>query len=282
MYKCNCDICNNNNYKVLGDVKNNNLVKCNVCGHIYLNNRFSEEELKSIYIEDYFKDKYVNENEKVTYDYLQDKPNIMKFVEKRFKTIEKYKRNGTILDIGCAMGFYLEYAQKHGWEVFGVEASDYAANYAKELLGTDNIINNSIDKVKFENEKLDVVTMWLVLEHINNPVELLSKIRTWLKKDGILAVKVPNADGVTFRSNLPKWLEQHPEDHVCDYTPDTLERIMKKCGFELLEMETEGIYLDRITKDDKYLKDESKNKFFNYICKKTNLGDSLVAFFKKA
>ena len=281
MYKSNCDLCDEDYYKVLGKIKNNELVKCDICGHIYLINRFSEEELKAIYTEDYFKEKYIKENEKVTYDYLQDKPNIMKFVKKRFHTIQKYKQNGTILDIGCAMGFYLEHAKQHGWEIYGVEASDYAANYAKKLLSTDNIINNSIDKVQFENEKFDFITMWLVLEHINNPIELLNKIRNWLKKDGMLAIKVPNADGITFRSNLQKWLEQHPEDHICDYTPDTLERIMKKCGFELLEMETEGIYLDRITKNDKYLKDDSIDEFYNYVCKKTNLGDSLVAFFRK-
>jgi 2-polyprenyl-3-methyl-5-hydroxy-6-metoxy-1,4-benzoquinol methylase len=281
MYKVNCDLCENDDYKILGDVKNNKVVKCNSCGHIYMIYRFTESELLKIYDDDYFKDKYVNGNERVEYDYLKDKPNILKFVEKRFETIHKYKKPGTILDIGCAMGFYLEYAQKLGWKVYGSEISEYAANFARELLNSENIINKQIEKVEFQNEKFDVITMWLVLEHMVNPVEILTKIRKWLKKEGIIGIKVPNADGVTYRSNLDKWIKQHPEDHMCDFSPNTLERLMNKVGFKLLEVETEGIYLERVTQEQKIINNEEILKFYTELAKKCDIGDSLIMFFLK-
>ncbi|OSA93193.1 UNVERIFIED_ORG: methyltransferase [Clostridium botulinum] len=280
MYKVNCDLCESDSYKILGKVKENFLVKCMLCGHVYMLYRLTNEELLNIYDDDYFKDKYVKGNEKVDYDYLKDKPNIMKFVEKRFNTIHKYKKAGTILDIGCAMGFYLEYAQNCGWDVYGIEASEYAADYAKKLLKTEDIFNNTIENIKFKDEQFDVITMWLVLEHMVNPVNTLLGMKKWLKPGGVIGIKVPNADGITFRSNLSKWIQQHPEDHMCDFTPDTLERIMNKCGYELLELETEGIYIDRILKDEKYLKDQNIKEAYRDIAQKSNLGDSMVAFFK--
>lgn len=280
MYKINCDLCESDSYKVLGKVEENFLVKCMMCGHVYMLYRLNNDELLSIYDNDYFKDKYINGNEKVDYDYLKDKPNIMRFIKKRFNTIHKYKSNGTILDIGCAMGFYLEYAQKFGWSIYGIEVSEYAAEYAKKLLKTRNIFHNTLENIEFEDNKFDVITMWLVLEHMTNPVKALLKIKKWLKPDGIIGIKVPNADGITFRSNLKKWIEQHPEDHMCDFTPDTLERIMNKCGYQLLELETEGIYVDRILNDKTYIKDEKIKEAYEYIAKKSNLGDSMIAFFK--
>lgn len=281
MNKVNCDLCENDNYKIIGQVKDNYLVKCMSCGHIYMLYRLTDEELLKIYDDDYFQDKYVKGNEKVEYSYLKDKSNILKFVEKRFNTIHKYKKPGTILDIGCAMGFYLEYAQNAGWDVYGAEVSPYAANYANQLLNSQNIINDKVENIEFEDDKFDVITMWLVFEHMVKPVETLIKIGKWLKKDGIIGIKVPNADGVTFRTNLDKWIKQHPEDHMCDFTPDTLARIMSKCGFELLEVETEGIYLDRFTDENKYVDKNEISEFYAAISKKANLGDSLVMFFKK-
>lgn len=281
MKKSNCDLCENSNYKILGQIKNNYLVKCMLCGHIYMLYRLDDAELMEIYDDSYFNDKYIKGNEKVEYSYLEDKDNILKFVEKRFRTIHKYKTPGSILDIGCAMGFYLEYAQKYGWDVYGVEISQYAAEYASQLLQSSNIYNGKIEEFQFENEKFDVVTMWLVLEHMVNPVETILKIRKWLKSDGIIGIKVPNADGITFRTNLKKWISQHPEDHMCDFTPDTLERLMHKCGFEVLETETEGIYLERFYTEQKYQSLNEIDDFYTSISKKTNLGDSLVMFFRK-
>ncbi|BAH06897.1 class I SAM-dependent methyltransferase [Clostridium kluyveri] len=280
MYKSTCDLCGNDNYKILGKVKDNFLVKCMLCGHIYMLYRFNNKELFKVYDEDYFKEKYIKGNEKVDYDYLKDKPNILEFVKKRFNTIHKYKNPGTILDIGCAMGFYLEYAQNFGWDIYGVEISQYAADYARQLLNTKNIFNGTIENIEFEDEKFDVITMWLVLEHMVKPVDILLKIRKWLKHDGIIGIKVPNADGITFRSNLNKWIGQHPEDHMCDFTPDTLERIMNKCGYEMLEVETEGIYLDRFTTKEKFIHSKNVSNFYYDITKECNLGDSMVAFFK--
>lgn len=276
-----CDLCENDNYTVLGPVKENKLVKCDLCGHIYLPFRTDPEDMKDFYGDSYFNESYIKENEKVQMDYLNDKPNILKFVEKRFATLHKYQKPGEILDIGCAMGFYLEYAEAHGWETWGIEISQYAAEYARKLLKSAVIINETIEKAEFEPAKFDVVTLWLVFEHMTHPVETLKKVNQWLKKGGIIGLKVPNADGITFRTSVEKWLNQHPIDHYCDYTPDTLRRMLLKAGFETLEFETEGIYLDRATSDEETRNSPKIEAFYGDLAKRANLGDSLVVFAEK-
>lgn len=281
MYFVHCDICGSSDYWVLGPVAGNQLVRCKVCGHLYMPNRYRPEELKAIYVEEYFKDQYIKENEKVQYDYLADKPNILKFAKRRYETIGKYMDPGKVLDVGCAMGFYLEHAKSLGWDVYGIEVSEYAATYARELLQTEHIYHKGIEEAVFEVEQFDLITLWLVFEHMNEPVEVLNKLAAWLKPNGILALKVPHADGITFRSNLKQWLSQHPADHMCDYTVDTLRRLAAKAGFELLEHETEGIYIDRFSKAIDHVDSPLVTDFYESLCQKNDLGDSLVAYFRK-
>lgn len=88
-----------------------------------------------------------------------------------------------------------------------MEIFEYVCDYVRKLLNINNIFNEFVENLNFEKEKFDVIIMWLVLEYINNFVDILNRVNSWLRKDGILGVKVFNVDGVIFRSNLNRWIE---------------------------------------------------------------------------
>ena len=96
-----------------------------------------------------------------------------------------------ILDIGSGPGFFLRCAKRRGWDVIGVEPSPLACNYAKE----QNI--PTIQKFFHEvtpNEigKFDAIHTFDVLEHVNNPIAVIEKAYSLLKRSGVIVVEVPN------------------------------------------------------------------------------------------
>lgn len=264
------------------------MVICGRCGFIYMYRRSVGKELDKIYGNEwYFTGRYEAGNEKVTTDYLRDKPNIMVFVRRRYATISKYKKRGRILDVGAAMGFYLEHFKKRGWDVYGIEISPFAAEYAQNKLGIKNMFVGDVDHASYPKGFFDVITLWLMIEHLVEPAKTLARVRRWLKTGGIIGIKTPTAGGLTGRLDPVQWFRQHPDDHTVDFTIETLAEMLEKSGYEVLEWETEGIYLDRayralrmpMPRDRKTLR--ALDSFYQKFAKAMQLGDSLVMFARK-
>ncbi|MBW5381276.1 class I SAM-dependent methyltransferase, partial [Brachyspira hampsonii] len=75
--------------------------------------------------------------------------------------------------IGTASGFLLEEAKLLGFEPYGVELSEYSSSIAKKKFGDDRIHNGTLETSSFQENFFDVITMTDLLEHIQNPIEIL-------------------------------------------------------------------------------------------------------------
>ena len=96
-----------------------------------------------------------------------------------------------VLDIGSGPGFFLKRAKRRGWDVLGIEPSLAACNYSKK----HNI--PTIQKFFYEVDikqigKFDAIHIFDVLEHVNDPISILKKSYSLLKRGGIIVVEVPN------------------------------------------------------------------------------------------
>ncbi|RKY83677.1 class I SAM-dependent methyltransferase, partial [candidate division KSB1 bacterium] len=72
------------------------------------------------------------------------------------------------------------------------------------MLGIDVFVGDLID-TKYQSYYFDLVMMWHVLEHIENPVLYLKEISRILKENGKLIIEVPNLDSLNFRIFKEKW-----------------------------------------------------------------------------
>ncbi|MFX0186789.1 MAG: class I SAM-dependent methyltransferase [Candidatus Hodarchaeota archaeon] len=144
--------------------------------------------------------------------------------------IPKYKKNGKILDIGCAYGGFLYKLKKLGWEVKGIELSEEAVEYC---------INNyklNVEKVSIEeyqtDEKFDIIYLRNVLEHIESPKKALTKIVSFLKPEGLLIISLPDFSGLEVRLfKKYSYCLQLPF-HLYHFTPNTLDNYLKLVGLE--------------------------------------------------
>ena len=205
--------------------------RCDACGLIFNAVLPSEEELEGIYTEEYYKSKdslrygYTN--------YLADRSNIVRTSERRLADIEKIKQPGSLLDVGCAFGFFMDVARERGWTVSGVEISRFAAEYATGELGL-RVERCSAEYCGYGSRAYDVITMWDLIEHLRDPAGTLRRLAGALKEDGILVLSTPDAESVPARVMGERWLGwQLRNEHLYYFSQTTLERMLNAAGLEV-------------------------------------------------
>jgi 2-polyprenyl-3-methyl-5-hydroxy-6-metoxy-1,4-benzoquinol methylase len=107
-------------------------------------------------------------------------------------------RKGRLLDVGCGDGVFLKEAQRIGFEVYGIDFDKKSVETAKSQFGLINTFAMSLDEfiAWFPNQRFDIITIFKVLEHQDNPKDFIEKLRKLLKPGGYIAGSVPNRERV--------------------------------------------------------------------------------------
>lgn len=139
--------------------------------------------------------------------------------------------NWSILDVGCGGGTLLWSLSKmvQSRELYGIELNPFYAALAKRRSGAQ--IVNSEFKPGIFNRKFDLVILAKVLEHVEDPGELIGKIAEDLKEDGLLFLEVP--DIIDFK-NLPPDNERFFIPHLYYFTKNTLNAILLPRNLKIL------------------------------------------------
>lgn len=157
--------------------------------------------------------------------------------------VEKFKKKGRLLDIGCSIGLLLNLATKRGWICIGLELSKKAVDYARNILGL-NVIEKGLYHSKFKSNSFDAVTLNHAFEHIPNPQSLLKEIRRILKKKGILVISVPNFNSLSAKIFKRYWSHLQPDQHLWFFTPSTLKNLLEQNNFKVKEVIINEPYRD--------------------------------------
>ena len=177
--------------------------------------------------------------------YIEDRKNIEMLGYRRIGFIEMLTGGpGKLLDVGCALGFFLHCARQKGWEAGGVEISQYAGRWGRENLHVD-ITTGHFLQVELEPGTFDAVCFFFVAEHFKETEKLFEKANRILRKGGVIAVALPNRSGISYRMHRRKYLEEHPRDHYFDTNPRNLTKILKRYGFLKKKIYTTGIHPER-------------------------------------
>lgn len=168
---------------------------------------------------------------------------------------EKFRKTNKMLDVGCGPGLFLIEAKKRGWEVYGTEFTDNQLAYLNKK--GINTLKGKLNNNSFKDEMFDIIISSEVIEHINNPVEEVKHFNRLLRKGGIVYITTPNFNALE-RYLLKGDYEiiEYPE-HLCYYTPKTINLLLTQNGFKKLKITTTGISLARIKKSLKRKNNES-------------------------
>lgn len=238
-----CNLCSSNSTKKIMRIKGFKIVKCKKCGLIYVNPRLRENKLHQIYNKGYFNNLAFNGSELPFYGYdgyIEEKGEIQATFNRRLKIINKLCRKGRLLDIGCAFGFFLELARNDGWNVQGIEISEHACKYAKNVLKLP-VLNKTLEKADFKQNSFDAVTIFDVIEHLPDPKSMLKGIRKILKPNGLLAITTPNIGSITAKLLGKNWEEvKRVREHIYFFSEGTLKKMLEALNFDVLKTESAG------------------------------------------
>lgn len=140
-----------------------------------------------------------------------------------------------LLDIGCGNGFVLEEAICRGWsDVHGVEPTADAVAAANPVVKAV-IIEDIMRPGLFEPGELSAVTLFQVLDHIPDPLELLRECKSALKPGGVILAWNHNASALSARI-LGQRSPIVDVEHTYLYSPTTMRLLFEAAGFEVLEI----------------------------------------------
>lgn len=204
--------------------------RCDSCGAIFRFPMPSKDEILSFYTEGYFSGdnsySYIDERNVRGSDFVWRKR-----IEKLVGIYSKF--NGSkpknILDIGCSFGGLLETAKCLGMDVYGVEISDYAANYA--ISRGIKVYKGHVDDVNLPKDYFDIITMIEVIEHLDNPLETLRKLFLSSSRGGLILVQTANIEGGQSRLFGSRYHYYLP-GHLHYFSNKTLRSLLFEVGYK--------------------------------------------------
>lgn len=215
-----CNICKSNNILKYLVKDGYQLLICNDCKLIFVDNIPNKESINRIY-------------QHFSYNDLDlDEINIRNDAKRSLRIINKYVSVSNLLDIGCGNGYFLDEARKIGWDTKGIDYSDNTVNYAVNTLKL-NVIK--ADLFKYTNKKkFNLITLNQVIEHLVDATKLISKCYSLLDNNGYIYIATPNMDSalsVIFKENYNYLI---PPIHLTYFNIKSIKKLLEMNGFRII------------------------------------------------
>ncbi|MEK7287505.1 MAG: class I SAM-dependent methyltransferase [Elusimicrobiota bacterium] len=152
--------------------------------------------------------------------------------------------NKKVLEIGCANGYIGKYLkEKQNCKIFGVELNRQAAEEAREIY--EGIITGDIEskevlsKLEGRGERFEVILCSNILEHLQNPLEVLNRLKLLLSSNGCFVIALPNIAHWSIRLKLWKGNFDYTESGILDnthlkfFTLKTAGELLQEAGLKI-------------------------------------------------
>lgn len=236
-----CDLCGSTEKDLIKIENEYPISSCRKCRLVYVS-RIPQVD-KGKVIGEY----YSGENEEIEAVRLRY-TDVSKYLLDEIEKIHPDK--GRLLDVGCGYGFFLVEARKNDWQVFGTELSDIAIDFMRTRQNLPDVWFADLSDEGLPIEKVDVINMTNVLEHVPSPTKTLHDCRNLLETGGALLIRVPNMDfnrikeffvPLLRRAGLGEegefsYLATPPPIHLTGFSPKTLRKYFQKAGFRTVEV----------------------------------------------
>lgn len=207
------------------------IVRCNRCGYIYANPRWSDDHLL---------DAYTAVEDKT---YVQERQGRELTFSKHLQAMERHigGANGrSLLDVGAYVGIFVEKALEAGWNAMGVEPSSWAAALAQE--NDVPVICGTQDSPELAGKTFDVITMWDVIEHVDDPSGEMAKAYKMLNPGGWLVIHTMDVDSWASKLLKSRW-PWYMDMHIHYFSQRTMRQMLEKNGYSVVWSGIQGRYL---------------------------------------
>lgn len=234
MIRNECPACSTNDKVFKYAINGYKINKCTKCRTLYVENVPELDELLDQYRKNDYYSLPIDSEQRINFEN-----------RRRARIINNFIKSGTVLDIGCAKGSFLNEMKKYNYNTVGIEMSAANVEICKE--NGHNVYLGDLDSFYKSNakQKFDIIACLDVIEHIVMPNEFLLRIKSLLTNDGLLILSTPN-----FSGSVSKILDYRdpfiiPPEHLNFFTKNGLNDLVTAIGFKTIKSTTFGY----LTKD---------------------------------
>jgi len=248
-------------------------------GNNLIKNRFgffeAAEKPNNAELAEYYSEKYYQDS-KGSYEQTYPEEELQYFhnkIDERYWVVNKLlggsKNKNSFLDIGSGEGFTLKYFKEKNWDITGIDFSEFGCkkfnpDCVPHLLVGD--IYTKMTELIDASKTYDVIWLDNVLEHVLDPLYLLTECKKLLDQNGIIVIEVPNDFSVVQRYLLERkyinsefWVAI--PDHISYFSKEGLINLANEVGFRHeLTISDNPVDFNLVNPDTNYNLDKTKGK----------------------
>ncbi|MBL7095381.1 class I SAM-dependent methyltransferase [candidate division KSB1 bacterium] len=232
------------------------IASCQICEHTFVKNQIIPSKLEELYTNSEVDKQF--QKRKEAGDLF--KYSILLYAKYLQLLKEKNIQNLMLLDVGAGRGDFIGLCDEIcNYELHAMEFSESSADYLISIVGKNNFYRTAISNTNFSGKKFGVITMWGVLEHINNPINELIKCKEILDDDGKILILVPNLYSRAFMILGITVPTLNPRSHLQYFSKDSMEFLCNIVGLKIEEYYQElpviDLMYDYIDYNEDFIKD---------------------------
>lgn len=156
-------------------------------------------------------------------------------LKRKVRLVSRYTRTkpARLLDMGCGTGHFLHEAKEEGFIVTGIEKDEKAREYAHAGFGLE--VKDEESFWNLESKSFDAITLWHVLEHLEELNESIEKIKSILAPGGTVMIALPNHRSYDAKHYKTFWAAYDVPRHLWHFSPHTVEKLLAKHGLVIAE-----------------------------------------------
>jgi 2-polyprenyl-3-methyl-5-hydroxy-6-metoxy-1,4-benzoquinol methylase len=247
-----CRACGSSNAALLFEIEQQRVCRCSECTHVYLDVAHDVRSILGMYSQygDGGQSQYFAGIDR------EVEANLDSYLQRCKVAVRNQDSKLSLLDVGCGNGALLRRAQAFGFATAGVEISAPLASMVKEQLCCD-VYQQFLPELDLPESSYDVVTMYDLIEHAEDPRQDLAHVFRILRSGGIFFALTPNDDAllrrisrVLFAASLHSFSDPirrlYYRDHLSYFTTESLSRLLGAAGFQLISLESVNQELSRV------------------------------------
>ena len=213
----------------MGHGTHNDIYYCPTCEHGFLHPFPTAQELEQLYSD--VQDPH----------YLTESEGRLQTFRHNLDLLKRFSKGPKLFEVGSYCGLFLSLAQKAGYDVTGLEPSDWAREQALQQfhlnLHEGFFSREHCDRLKLLKPAYDQFVCWDVLEHVEDPQAFIQLAHDMLKPSGLFVFSTVNIHSLWTRLLGRKW-PWYMQMHLHYFTQRGLIRLLEHQGFDVLETGT--------------------------------------------
>ena len=191
---------------------------CKKCGLERLNPRPAQSTIGKFYPNNY-------------QPFLSASKKIPKVLHKIIKNQINLPNPKSVLELGCSSGALLATLKRYGYQTFGIEPSNYAAEIANKQ--GINVICSMLEDAPLTNLRYDLIIAMMVLEHTYDPMSVLTKLKNACKKEGQLVITIPDRSSIIRKIFGNYCFDLQLPTHTYHFDRSTICKLLTMSGWQV-------------------------------------------------